>query len=164
MAAEGNEACSPCCSNSQAEETTCTRALNQAEYALCRICHCEDTIDNLDSPCNCKGSLQFVHRKCLQKWTLQEKAPGTPKVHFLRALRSGGRRIDTTRAPIGRSRPLAREPGGADSKGLCYAVLVLCYAILMLGSNTISRYYLGRLQTALPQHHHLCICTLPFLT
>ena len=68
MAAEGNEACSPCCSNSQAEETTCTRALNQAEYALCRICHCEDTIDNLDSPCNCKGSLQFVHRKCLQKW------------------------------------------------------------------------------------------------
>ena len=38
------------------------------EVAECRICQAEDLLSNLDSPCDCKGSLQYVHPDCLQKW------------------------------------------------------------------------------------------------
>lgn len=37
---------------------------------LCRVCHSEeDSIENpLLSICNCTGSMQFVHHKCLKTW------------------------------------------------------------------------------------------------
>jgi len=35
---------------------------------LCRICFEDDTVNSLISPCNCKGSVKFVHNKCLKKW------------------------------------------------------------------------------------------------
>ena len=38
----------------------------------CRFCLIEDKIDNVDyplvSPCKCRGSAEFVHIKCLEKW------------------------------------------------------------------------------------------------
>ncbi|PIN17163.1 Protein involved in mRNA turnover and stability [Handroanthus impetiginosus] len=34
----------------------------------CRICQEEDTINNLESPCACSGSLKYAHRKCVQHW------------------------------------------------------------------------------------------------
>lgn len=35
----------------------------------CRICHCEGEIDApLISPCECLGSLRYVHQACLQQW------------------------------------------------------------------------------------------------
>uniref|UniRef100_A0A4W5MT16 RING-type E3 ubiquitin transferase n=1 Tax=Hucho hucho TaxID=62062 RepID=A0A4W5MT16_9TELE len=35
----------------------------------CRICHCEGDDDSpLITPCNCTGSLRFVHQTCLQQW------------------------------------------------------------------------------------------------
>nr|XP_054752482.1 E3 ubiquitin-protein ligase MARCHF11-like [Lytechinus pictus] len=44
---------------------------------VCRICH--DTEDErgktkLISPCGCSGSAQFIHKKCLQKWTSMKGA------------------------------------------------------------------------------------------
>ncbi|VDK79141.1 unnamed protein product [Onchocerca ochengi] len=33
-----------------------------------RICLEEDNESNLISPCECRGSLQFVHTRCLQHW------------------------------------------------------------------------------------------------
>lgn len=43
---------------------------NETESAhMCRICHCEEKADEaFISPCNCNGSLNFVHQACLQKW------------------------------------------------------------------------------------------------
>ncbi len=36
---------------------------------ICRICHCEDTIDEpLISPCLCLGTMQYLHQACLQRW------------------------------------------------------------------------------------------------
>ena len=36
---------------------------------ICRICHCEDTIDEpLISPCLCLGTMQYLHQSCLQRW------------------------------------------------------------------------------------------------
>ncbi|XP_024285178.1 E3 ubiquitin-protein ligase MARCHF8 isoform X3 [Oncorhynchus tshawytscha] len=36
---------------------------------ICRICHCEGDDDSpLITPCNCTGSLRFVHQACLQQW------------------------------------------------------------------------------------------------
>ncbi|KAL2546832.1 RING/FYVE/PHD zinc finger superfamily protein [Forsythia ovata] len=36
--------------------------------AECRICQEEDSLDNLESPCACSGSLKYAHRKCVQHW------------------------------------------------------------------------------------------------
>ncbi|GAA0165314.1 ubiquitin-protein ligase [Lithospermum erythrorhizon] len=36
--------------------------------AECRICQEEDSIQNLESPCVCSGSLKYAHRKCVQHW------------------------------------------------------------------------------------------------
>lgn len=37
-------------------------------FQTCRICLATDFTENLISPCNCIGSIQFVHRDCLQDW------------------------------------------------------------------------------------------------
>ena len=42
------------------------------QVAECRICQMEDSVTNLDSPCKCRGSLQYVHQKCLQKWCCEK--------------------------------------------------------------------------------------------
>ena len=42
------------------------------ELFECRICQSEDTVDKLDSPCSCRGSLKYVHGSCLQKWCLEK--------------------------------------------------------------------------------------------
>ncbi|XP_075104497.1 uncharacterized protein LOC107815556 isoform X2 [Nicotiana tabacum] len=34
----------------------------------CRICQEEDSLDKLESPCACSGSLKFAHRACVQHW------------------------------------------------------------------------------------------------
>ncbi|KZV42247.1 RING/FYVE/PHD zinc finger superfamily protein [Dorcoceras hygrometricum] len=34
----------------------------------CRICHDEDDDSNMDTPCSCRGSLKYAHRKCVQRW------------------------------------------------------------------------------------------------
>lgn len=34
----------------------------------CRICQDEDTLNNLEIPCACSGSLKYAHRKCVQHW------------------------------------------------------------------------------------------------
>ncbi|XP_076948291.1 uncharacterized protein LOC143620481 [Bidens hawaiensis] len=36
--------------------------------AECRICQEEDSIDALETPCACNGSLKYAHRKCVQHW------------------------------------------------------------------------------------------------
>ncbi|CAK9136345.1 unnamed protein product [Ilex paraguariensis] len=36
--------------------------------AECRICQEEDSVNNLENPCACSGSLKYAHRKCVQHW------------------------------------------------------------------------------------------------
>ncbi|PWA78087.1 RING/FYVE/PHD zinc finger superfamily protein [Artemisia annua] len=36
--------------------------------AECRICQEEDSVDILETPCSCNGSLKYAHRKCVQHW------------------------------------------------------------------------------------------------
>lgn len=36
--------------------------------AECRICQEEDSVQNLENPCGCSGSLKYAHRKCVQHW------------------------------------------------------------------------------------------------
>ncbi|KAK1427204.1 hypothetical protein QVD17_15887 [Tagetes erecta] len=38
------------------------------QFVECRICQEEDTVNNLEVPCACSGSLKFAHRKCVQRW------------------------------------------------------------------------------------------------
>lgn len=52
----------------------------EAEEPYCRICYeTAETLQNpLLEPCDCKGSLQHVHRKCLLRWVvLNETNPET---------------------------------------------------------------------------------------
>ena len=36
----------------------------------CRICLEEDELNNLISPCLCKGTLKYVHKNCLNEWRI----------------------------------------------------------------------------------------------
>ncbi|XP_052195348.1 uncharacterized protein LOC127803280 [Diospyros lotus] len=47
--------------------------VKESEKALCRICHEEDLIKKMESPCACCGSLKFAHRSCVQRWCNEKK-------------------------------------------------------------------------------------------
>ncbi|KAL6136472.1 hypothetical protein ACLB2K_061767 [Fragaria x ananassa] len=34
----------------------------------CLICQTEDSIDHMEAPCRCNGTLKFAHRACIQQW------------------------------------------------------------------------------------------------
>ena len=34
----------------------------------CRICLEKDNIEDMISPCLCRGSCKYIHRECLHKW------------------------------------------------------------------------------------------------
>ncbi|KAJ1406304.1 Zinc finger, RING-CH-type [Sesbania bispinosa] len=38
----------------------------------CRICQEDDTLQNLDIPCACRGTLKFAHTKCVQLWCYEK--------------------------------------------------------------------------------------------
>ena len=40
----------------------------EVESDVCRICHSNDEIEILISPCLCTGSVKFVHHSCLMSW------------------------------------------------------------------------------------------------
>ena len=44
--------------------------------AECRFCLETDTVENLLSPCHCKGSSQYVHNDCLMRWYNTEPTRG----------------------------------------------------------------------------------------
>eukprot|EP01095_Lingulamoeba_sp_RSL-Kostka_P000298 TRINITY_DN1045_c2_g1_i1.p1 TRINITY_DN1045_c2_g1~~TRINITY_DN1045_c2_g1_i1.p1 ORF type:complete len:351 (+),score=39.08 TRINITY_DN1045_c2_g1_i1:65-1117(+) len=37
---------------------------------ICRICFDDEVDDELLNPCNCKGSMKYIHRNCLDKWRI----------------------------------------------------------------------------------------------
>lgn len=39
---------------------------------LCRICR-DNYIENLIQPCNCKGSIAYIHKECLDAWVKTSK-------------------------------------------------------------------------------------------
>ncbi len=39
----------------------------------CRYCLCEETKENYIQPCNCEGSLKYVHNSCLGEWIKSSK-------------------------------------------------------------------------------------------
>ncbi|KAM6567190.1 uncharacterized protein LOC115711930 isoform X2 [Cannabis sativa] len=41
---------------------------SSSKLVECRICHDEDEDLNMESPCSCRGSLKYAHRKCVQRW------------------------------------------------------------------------------------------------
>ncbi|KAL3000723.1 hypothetical protein AAZX31_09G229000 [Glycine max] len=38
------------------------------EKGECRYCQEEDLVSNMESPCNCNGSVKYVHRRCIDQW------------------------------------------------------------------------------------------------
>lgn len=50
------------------EETNYVSAVNST---VCRICHTNNSSENLISPCYCKGSMAYVHLSCLERWLNQ---------------------------------------------------------------------------------------------
>ena len=56
---------SPCAGNSSSASTI---SVVYDDEDQCRICRTGNEVDMLISPCDCKGSIQFVHPQCLVKW------------------------------------------------------------------------------------------------
>lgn len=47
----------------------CPSSISTESSDICRICHCEGTIDEpLISPCYCLGTMKYLHQTCLQRW------------------------------------------------------------------------------------------------
>ena len=46
---------------------------NDSDSHMCRIC-LENYPSNFIAPCNCRGSLQYVHKNCLDEWRLRHHA------------------------------------------------------------------------------------------
>ncbi|KAF5449644.1 hypothetical protein F2P56_030068 [Juglans regia] len=68
----GAEAAGPSCSLDENERVVHCESSNEEEpliqMAECRICQEEDSVENLETPCACSGSLKYAHRKCVQHW------------------------------------------------------------------------------------------------
>ena len=50
------------------KDTKDTEDTRQSTTRSCRICFDDENPDTFVEPCHCKGSMQFVHIKCLEKW------------------------------------------------------------------------------------------------
>ena len=65
------------------EEITSTeiemRGENVQHQHTCRIC-LEDYPFDFISPCNCRGSLQYVHKTCLDEWRLRHHADHSNRI------------------------------------------------------------------------------------
>ncbi|GAB2248896.1 hypothetical protein Droror1_Dr00012255 [Drosera rotundifolia] len=57
----------------------CDETEGLLQVVECRICQEEDSVNNLEDPCACCGSLKFAHRKCVQKW-INEKGDVTCEI------------------------------------------------------------------------------------
>ncbi|KAL9262387.1 putative E3 ubiquitin ligase SUD1 [Drosera capensis] len=57
----------------------CDETERLLQVVECRICQEEDSVNNLEDPCACCGSLKFAHRKCVQKW-INEKGNATCEI------------------------------------------------------------------------------------
>ncbi|GMH02078.1 hypothetical protein Nepgr_003917 [Nepenthes gracilis] len=42
--------------------------LSTGKLVECRICHDEDMVSNMETPCSCCGTLKYAHRMCVQRW------------------------------------------------------------------------------------------------
>ncbi|XP_014507092.1 uncharacterized protein LOC106766841 [Vigna radiata var. radiata] len=61
-------AAGPSGSASAAEDDSVDENALLLPLAECRICQEEDSVNNLETPCSCSGSLKYAHRKCVQHW------------------------------------------------------------------------------------------------
>ncbi|PKA56770.1 E3 ubiquitin-protein ligase MARCH6 [Apostasia shenzhenica] len=50
------------------EELVANEEAPLIQLAECRICQEEDSVNNLEIPCACSGSLKYAHRNCVQRW------------------------------------------------------------------------------------------------
>lgn len=56
------------CSSKSKSSVRLSLISNSSIEGHCRICHCGGEDETLISPCNCSGSLQYVHESCLVHW------------------------------------------------------------------------------------------------
>ncbi|XP_057323864.1 E3 ubiquitin-protein ligase MARCHF2 [Microplitis mediator] len=90
-----------CSSNSTGQsERRLSPSLISVGSCVCRICHHPSGItETLVSPCRCKGTLEYVHLSCLERWLNQScrnhcelcryrfNAVETPRYHWQESLR-----------------------------------------------------------------------------
>nr|GLL41648.1 E3 ubiquitin-protein ligase MARCH3-like [Ipomoea trifida] len=103
--------------------------MSSSKMVECRICHDEGLDSTMETPCSCRGTLKYAHRRCVQRWchakgdTVCEichqpfkpdyKAP--PRIHCYGTLR---RSAVITSIDVSNSRPFGawlREQNGNDS-------------------------------------------------
>ncbi|MBA0711482.1 hypothetical protein Golax_010657 [Gossypium laxum] len=48
--------------------STTVDLLSPRKIVECRICQDEDEDSNMETPCSCCGSLEYAHRRCVQRW------------------------------------------------------------------------------------------------
>ncbi|KAH6948263.1 hypothetical protein HPB50_023314 [Hyalomma asiaticum] len=75
-----------CSLASGAQRGTLTEPLNLSNSSdgapACRICFFGDSEQPLLDLCECRGTIGFVHRDCLEQWIQRSKDPQCPVCHF----------------------------------------------------------------------------------
>jgi hypothetical protein len=112
------------------------------EEDYCRICREGDRLEPLIKPCGCSGSLQYVHRSCLDRW---------------RITAAGQNPAFTSHCEICQSPFTIRVGSGAVSKAIVGHVMDLLllvastYVILMF-TDAIGKVTIGELECLAPYH------------
>ncbi|XP_050301788.1 E3 ubiquitin-protein ligase MARCHF3-like [Anthonomus grandis grandis] len=56
--------------------------LSFSNIPVCRICQTNSATEHLISPCNCKGTLAYIHLTCLERWLNQSGRNFCELCHF----------------------------------------------------------------------------------
>ncbi|KAG7032554.1 hypothetical protein SDJN02_06603, partial [Cucurbita argyrosperma subsp. argyrosperma] len=60
--------------------------LSSKKMVECRICQDEDEDSNMETPCSCRGSLKYAHRRCIQKWCNEKGYTAPPSLFEMRRI------------------------------------------------------------------------------
>ncbi|KAH6920953.1 hypothetical protein HPB50_028061 [Hyalomma asiaticum] len=75
-----------CCLGSGAQQVVSAESLNLSNSSdgapTCRICFFGDEKQPLLDPCNCRGTIAFMHRDCLERWIQRTMDPQCQVCHF----------------------------------------------------------------------------------
>ncbi|KAH6934242.1 hypothetical protein HPB50_022124 [Hyalomma asiaticum] len=111
-----------CSLASGAQRRTSAESLNLSNSSdgapTCRICFFGDAKQPLLEPCNCRGTIGFVHRHCLERWIQRMADPQCQVCHF---------RFTVTKQP----QPVWRLLSDVDARRPVLGYMFLCAAFAL---------------------------------
>ncbi|XP_047151052.1 E3 ubiquitin-protein ligase MARCHF1-like [Vigna umbellata] len=100
----------------------------------CRICHEEEfeSIETLEAPCACSGTVKFAHRDCIQRWC-NEKGNTTCEICLQREEEEeSNERTEITVEGVAVESDYSECSSGGDRSASCCRSLAIAFTIVLL--------------------------------